>query len=595
MVQYMSATFNKTGRQPARAPRAFRILAALGVLAVSCGQPDAVDETVHPAAVGFADGEMAWITANAAGTVSFATYDPGDRNEDVSFTASGLVPGKAFLVVTNADPGAAFTLSGTLANAVPEARTALDGAAAVDPASGYLRDIPAVSAFNADPWAQVSKAAPSARSVVPAAPLSSVVGVTADNFTYMMYDDASMSYYTAPEPLTAKVRASVSADGLTLDVWVADDLWNAGIVTQAMVDATATRFLSAGDDDDIHEWVTGIFGSEYSKTAATSFGFITDLDTIDILIADIGEPGETVSGIVGYFHALHNYLSTVSGAEDSNERIMFFVDGIFLARKDGLTWESTDYWPQAIWSTLAHELQHMIQFNEKVVERNAAATPTWLDELCSAAAEDFVAYKLRIDGPRAVVWNDGTSGTDTANPDGRLPLFVGAPSDSLTIWDQALLDYSTAYAFSSWLARNEGHSAFSSLTQSTTSGLAALEAAAGSTLPSLLRDWAVAAIASSAIDSFAPWSYNRGTWFPIGTTDPSTTAYPIGSIDLAKYRWGGNKFTDYTGIKFETTIPSTSIVPASNLYIELPVAADGTASGTLTLYRGMSMTVVVTY
>ncbi|HOX18918.1 MAG TPA: hypothetical protein PKW82_10710 [Spirochaetales bacterium] len=38
---------------------------------------------------------------------------------------------------------------------------------------------------------------------------------------------------------------------------------------------------------------------------------------------------------------------------------------------------------------------------------------------------------------------------------------------------------------------------------------------------------------------------------------------------------------------------SSLVAPAAKLHLALPVSADGTAAGTLTLYRGMPMTVVV--
>ncbi|MBN1241436.1 MAG: hypothetical protein JXA15_01865 [Spirochaetales bacterium] len=607
----MSATFNKRGRRPARAPRAASLLAVLTFLVAlgSCGQPDPVDETVYPVSASFdAADASAWTAAGPS--VRFATYAPADRNEEVSFTASGLVPGKAWLVVTNADPGASFELSGTLANAVPEARTAVESTdtATADTLTRYLRDIPAVSEFNADPWAYVEESAISSRAIVPSAPVLS---------TSALYEKAEFSYLivnsvgeleTVTAFATCKAYDTDTTTGISAAVWVLDSLLADSTISQTMIDAVISKFLVVGSDNDIHDWVSSVFGDSYSTpVAARSDALITDADVIDILIADIGQQ-DIKSGIIGYFHSLHNYQKRVFS--DSNERVMFFIDAPILADPSGgknSIWEPTDIGPMEIWSTLAHELQHMIHFNEKFVERESAQSPTWYDETCSAAAEDLVSYKLAINGPRGVSWDRADAG-DTGNQSGLLPYFVWYPEDSLTYWPSPELstmhDYGSAYAFAAWLGRNYGPQVFQGMVQSLDTGFQALENAIanlGYVKPdesTLLRDWAVASIGSTfdpvTYPMEIPYRFNSGTWF---TGTVGSTTYQVGSIGLNRYRQiedGSTTVLHETGLKILSDIPSSgSIAPAANLYIALPVAADGTAAGTLTLYRGMSMTVVV--
>ncbi|MBP7095817.1 MAG: hypothetical protein KBC36_06975 [Spirochaetia bacterium] len=594
----MSATFNKRGRRPARAPRAASLVAvflvALAALG-SCGQPDPVDETVYPVSASFdAADESAWTAAGPS--VRFRTHAPDDRNEEVSFTASGLVAGQAFLVVTNADPGASFALSGTLANAAPEARTALDASATADSAARYLRDIPAVSAFNADPWAFVSKEATS-RSIVPAAPLASATPLlgTSNIFSIIVGD------VSAIPPTYTEVAATChweieDSGGRVVRIWVQDTEWetSGAKVTQTMVDAMGERFFKPDTTgDDILDWVSGIFGDDYNPGSVPPYGMIADTDALDILVADIADQKIDNGGIVGYFHSLHNYSATVAGAENSNERIMFFVDAPMFANSSNnggdndRTWSATDYWPEQVWSTLAHELQHMIHFNEKIVERGVSTSSTWFNEMCSAAAEDFVSRRLAVDGPRGVPYDDGTDG-GLVTSDGRLPYFVAQPANTLTVWTGSNEDYATVYAFAAWLGRNYGAGSFSSMVQGNLDGFDAVlastpEAATGEAL----RNWAIAALSSSRQDMSPSWEFNgSGTgWFPSDTDENR-----LGSIELANYQWPG---ASVTGLVPATSIPAGSIAPAANLYIELPVV-DGTASGTLTLYRGMSMTVVVT-
>jgi hypothetical protein len=55
----------------------------------------------------------------------------------------------------------------------------------------------------------------------------------------------------------------------TLKIWVADDCWTGGgkpyVMTQAMVNAVAGAFLSAGADNDLYDAITTITGPEYGE------------------------------------------------------------------------------------------------------------------------------------------------------------------------------------------------------------------------------------------------------------------------------------------------------------------------------------------
>ena len=71
-------------------------------------------------------------------------------------------------------------------------------------------------------------------------------------------------------PATAR---SVVTDGeTTVALWVADQEWGADCsgggpcVTGEMVDALAERFLRPGDGNDIHDWVTAIYGRAVRQT-----------------------------------------------------------------------------------------------------------------------------------------------------------------------------------------------------------------------------------------------------------------------------------------------------------------------------------------
>ena len=265
---------------------------------------------------------------------------------------------------------------------------------------------------------------------------------------------------------------------------------------------------------------------------------------IHILLFDIdgdGAPNRGESRIVGFFHGLNNYLRDDPYHPDlraSNERLMFFMDSPLLAFREGPTWEVTDYWPMRIIGTLAHEFQHMIHFYQKSILQDVVSE-AWLNEMASEVAEDLVADKIRVAGPRGIFYNDPTAG-EPENVQGRLPLYNHHNNIQVTRWDGRLSNYSINYALGAYLARNyDGAALFREIVQNDRAGVAAIEEALATLghdalFADVLTDWAAANLLSDDANAPHPYRYNSGTWF---TSEVGGQTFRLGSINLFNYRY----------------------------------------------------------
>ena len=184
----------------------------------------------------------------------------------------------------------------------------------------------------------------------------------------------------------------------TVALWVADRDWgpNCGgagpCLTGEMVDALAERFLRPGGGNDIHDWVTAIYGDPWGPSPYENLIPPEAAGEIHILLFDIQGDGAPQPGecrLVGFFWAVHNSLPQpeLSVTRISAERLMFSMDSALMALAEGPSWEVTDRWPSIVIATLAHEYQHMIHFYQKRVLREAASE-TWLNEMASEVAVD---------------------------------------------------------------------------------------------------------------------------------------------------------------------------------------------------------------
>ena len=396
----------------------------------------------------------------------------------------------------------------------------------------------------------------------------------------------------------------------TLNIWVADNAWTQGdgcalatCVTQDMVNAIADKFLKPGEDNDIYDWVTNIYGAEWGENPYSVL--LAPDDNITILLYDIDGDNSVSGGTLGYFWSKDNYKLSET-VPYTNERVMFYMDSVLFAKSEG-SWEITDYWPEIMLSTLAHEFQHMIHFYQKYVTFNTGSSETWLNEMCSEVTSDFVARKLGISGPRGVSYLDGSAG-GTGNTDGRLPRYARFSYIPVAQWmtgsyynsgdGNVLNSYAVSYAFGAYLARNYGGAElFRNIVQNGSVDSAAIDTALAATVyadedfKSMLRKWGAGVLLSDDPTTSVPEGYRYNTGTSIDVAYNGMT-YDLGSINLFNYDYGSQ-----SGPRIYTTLPPSDSMAGkyktSNMFYKLGSSLTGRITKSITLRKGTKLTVVV--
>ncbi|MEE0133867.1 MAG: hypothetical protein U0I22_08745 [Treponema sp.] len=238
-----------------------------------------------------------------------------------------------------------------------------------------------------------------------------------------------------------KRRATLQAVGTNCYIWVLDDNFSDSTASGDKITQTEAKNL-ATQFDSMYLKIREVFGTESNEIISTN-GFYTISDTkVNIVVYDIEDdytPKQN-SGTAGYFWPKDYYTATEkpSNKNDvlplSNNGKYFYVDSGFL----------NDY-PDMIYSTLAHEFQHMIHFGQKYVN-NGRNSSTWFNEMMSMVCEDMIQEYLGIELLDSPVYRLLTFATNYYR-------------SGLTDWLQdSNVDYSYAgaYAFGAYLARNYG-------------------------------------------------------------------------------------------------------------------------------------------
>jgi hypothetical protein len=477
------------------------------------------------------------------------------------------------------------------------------------PAFG-IKDKPEALKWNA-PAPEKARSFPGLRSVSP--PSRSVIAPDQpdNNKLFYLEDNTTIT-------VTAKLRKAYGLDtagnvndtnpAVVLNIYTAnnDAYGSTTKIKDTMIDALADKFLKPGAGNDIYDWVTWIFGAPWGIHDYDNLipGIATP--AITILLVDIDDDmGDTSGGYtMGYFWEKDNYLA--SNLPYSNGRLMFYIDAPLFAKGEG-TWDITDPYPSEQVSTLAHEFQHMIHYYQKAVLRNTESE-TWLNEMCSLVAEDLVADKLEIPGPRGIgqagssfIYTEGTASSVTDT--NRITYFNWCADFSLTDWDDNGSTYSIAYAFGAYLARNYGGAQlFREIVRSSYGGMDAVIGAIDSlngidpapNTGDLLTRWGTAVLLSdktldaSVSTNYTNYRLNLAGGIPVGSFKSTVAGkdYLLGSInhfiyDDGPFLWGTSKY------------PSPAVLESvSNTYVWAGKTT-GKFSKIINLPPGVRLTVVI--
>ncbi|WP_404322754.1 Ig-like domain-containing protein [Cytobacillus firmus] len=244
---------------------------------------------------------------------------------------------------------------------------------------------------------------------------------------FWVYDFSSYADY--------QINATLLYSGSKANVWV-----NNSQLTQGQAEALGKEF-----DAGIHPVISNHFAGESD---------VNGDGKINILAYDI-QDGFNGSGgyIAGYF-----YPGDLYNIQYSNQSEIFYVDTYPLmgtgAAKD----------PSASYETLAHEFQHMVNFNQNVfIEGDEDGMDIWLDEALAMAAEQVYTGKPLTDRIDYYNYSNSIAG-----------------GHSLLYWDydgDTLANYSLSYLFGQYvkLQANKGDTIFREILKDSNNDYKAVE------------------------------------------------------------------------------------------------------------------------
>ncbi|MCL2127313.1 MAG: hypothetical protein FWH38_03580 [Treponema sp.] len=306
-----------------------------------------------------------------------------------------------------------------------------------------------------------------------------------------------------------QTQAQLMAIGYYCTVWAE---------TGSGVSGTTASSMAAAFDNDIYPKMIAAFslnsgtynGVTYANTMDLADAYFGDGDgKMCILLLDIKDNVATTgSYVAGYFWAGNFYSYS-----DSNKCDMIYVD-TYPGQPGSL----------ASNRTLAHEMQHLMNWTSSQINRSGASMSTWINEGLSGAAE--WVYLQNHDNGRMTWFNNDTTG-------------LIRKGNNFFVWDnrnnenvQAVLDdYATVYLFFQWLRLQSGGSSsiYKNIISSSSTGYQAVLNAmpAYSTWGDLLKTWLAANYINAAS---GPYGYmNDATLKNVKakTAAQGTTSLPL--------------------------------------------------------------------
>ncbi len=301
------------------------------------------------------------------------------------------------------------------------------------------------------------------------------------------------------KPATRTVSAA------NVDVYVDDD--DLGHYEGDLLPALAQAL-----DAQVWPAVTGVFGSP------------TDVDgNGKILVVLSHELGAHLNGgwLIGYFgnaDLVRSRDDACTGSGSNHGEIVYLND-VSNGALNG--YAAPDLAATVYPATFAHELQHLLNFAHRCVERSCdGPEETWINEALSKVAEDVAGFGWNAAGGRA----EGTAYLGRSYGTVR-----GYDARSLTKWEgDPIGNYQGAHSFLRFFADRDGAEIAARIARGP-GGVDGVEAALGRPLPRAMAEWATALLVSNEVE--AEYSFSGNAWSPLhqrlrhlDTRDPGPVA-----------------------------------------------------------------------
>jgi hypothetical protein len=255
--------------------------------------------------------------------------------------------------------------------------------------------------------------------------------VVGDTKTFWVND------YSGGGSIWQEIPATLRAQGQYCNVWVADTAYyeSSNILLYNAKINSAQAIKLKDKFDIIYPLETNLFGYEFGGGLAPSdpdYGGRDGDPRIQIFVYKTAQ-----SNLGGYFWSKDYFSQAALGtAVKTNYAEIFYLNSYLLDQSN----------PGFIYSALAHEFQHMINFNIKQI-RQGLISQTWYDEMLSMLAEDILDSFIGI-----------APDTDEHPILQRMPGFLATYNNyGLEEWVSGTAAvYPKNYAFGAYLLRNYG-------------------------------------------------------------------------------------------------------------------------------------------
>ena len=258
----------------------------------------------------------------------------------------------------------------------------------------------------------------------------------------------------------------------------------------------------------IYPRVTAVFGTE------------SDIDgnqKINIVFSDLLGPAQGNAILVGYFRpidiAAPADASCSTTGSNGGEFLYVNALGNLLPRTlhGPPPAQVTEVLEHQIPETLAHELQHLIHFNQRYLvygTNTAVGEETWINEGLSVTAEDIAGYG----------WYDAAGRNDAAVYLNRAQDGIPRHADaSLTLWEGSPIgNYQGSHTFFRFWADQLGEGMLGRIVHTTGVGRGNLERAIGIPFEWALAQWTTGLMFSN--ESFSPdprFNFTTPAWTPL--------------------------------------------------------------------------------